>query len=108
MRPSLFSLFAYLLCASHAAAAPAPPPGPSPEAVRQVEARRKALAAFEGVDLQRLPPEQQAETLRKMEPALKEFAAALASKDTHVFTEAVRDLVNSNYRGFPRDRILAL
>lgn len=108
MRSSLLSLFAGLSCVIHAGAAPAPPPGPSPEALRLVEARRKALSAFESVDLQRLTPEQQAETLRKIEPALKDFAAALTSKDAHVFSEAVRDLMNGNYRGFPKDRILAL
>jgi HEAT repeat protein len=108
MRPSLLPLFAVLLGAFHAGAAPAPPPGPSPEAVRLVEARRKALSTLEYVDLQRVPPEQQAETLRKMEAALKDLEAALTSKDTHVFTEAVRDLMNSEYRAFPKDRILPL
>src|SRR5205085_6680257 len=95
---------------SHAAAAPAPPTptGPGPEAVRQIEARRKVLAPFEGVDLERLPDTERAETLRAMGPALKDLETALASKDQYIFSEAVRDLVNGNYRCFPKDRILGL
>src|SRR5882724_4448839 len=108
MRPSLLPLFAVLLSAFHTGAAPAPPPGPSPEAVRLVEARRKTLSLLEFIDLQRVPSEQQPETQRKVEAALRDLEAALTSKDTHVFTEAVRDLMNSQYRTFPRDRILSL
>ena len=103
-------LLSSLLAASHAAAAPAPPTptGPGPEATRQIEARRKALSAFEFVDLERLSDTQRAETLKAMEPALKDLGTALASRDQYIFSEAVRDLVNGNYRGFPRDRILEL
>jgi hypothetical protein len=103
-------LFVSLLVTARAAAAPAPPTptGPSPEAARQIEARRKALAPFELVDLERLSDTERAETLRTMGPALKDLETALASRDQFIFNEAVRDLVNGNYRGFPKDRILGL
>src|SRR5262245_52436937 len=103
-------LFVSFLVTAHAAAAPAPPTptGPSPEAARQIEARRKALAPFELVDLERLSDTERAEALRTMGPALKDLETALASRDQLIFNEAVRDLVNGNYRGFPKDRILGL
>jgi hypothetical protein len=110
VRHLLSLLYACLLAAGQASAAPAPkvPTGPSADAVRQIEARRVGLRPFELLDVERLPVEQRAEMLSKMEPALKDLATALASRDTYVFVEVVRDLVNGHYRGFPRDRILAL
>jgi hypothetical protein len=100
-------LIVILLSASQAGAAPAPP-GPSAAAVRQVEARREALRPLETLDPERLPAEQRAEALNKMEPALKDLETALAARDAYVFGEAVRDVTNGCYRGFPRDRVLGL
>jgi hypothetical protein len=106
----IFLMLSIFLTANRAKAAPAPPTptGPSPEATRQIEARRKALSAFELVDLERLSDTQRAETLRAMEPALKDLETALASRDQYIFSETVRDLVNGNYRGFPKERLLEL
>jgi hypothetical protein len=77
--------------------------GPSPAAVRTVETRRKALAQFEGVDLDRMRPDERAAVLGNMGPALTDLAAALASDDVHIYTSAVSDLTNSHYRAFPKD-----
>lgn len=103
-------LVTFLVSVTQAAAAPVPvpPPGPSVEVLRQIEARRNVLRQFELFDIDRLPEADRIETLRKMEPALKDLEAALTSKDRLVFTEVVRDLMNGNYRAFPKDRMLPL
>jgi hypothetical protein len=76
--------------------------------VKLIEARRKALRPFEVVNLETLTEEKRAETLRAMEPVLKDLENALCSKDEHILFAAVTDVTNGAYRGFPKDRLLGL
>jgi hypothetical protein len=87
---------------------PPEPTGPSAEALKLIEARRAALVPLQGTQRESLSPERLAELDRKLQPLLDQLAAALATRDPFIYDEAVRDLVNGNYRAFPPDRIRAL
>jgi hypothetical protein len=92
------------------AAAPLPPSaaGPSAEARKQIEDRRSHIREFAGTNREGMTPEQLADLDRRLQPQLDELATALAHKDLYIYAEAVRDLVNGEYRAFPPDKIYAL
>jgi hypothetical protein len=88
-----------------AAPLPPEPTGPSPEAQKQIEDRHNRLREFAGTNREGRTPEQLAELDRHLQPHLAELAAALAHKDPFIYDAAVRDLINGEYRAFPKDKI---
>ena len=103
----LITIASILLTVSTALAVPAPPipTGPSEEIVKRIADRRKLLNDFRGISLERMDAEQRAEFDQKILPALAELAHALKHEDAYLYDEAVRDLVNGEYRAFPPDKI---
>jgi hypothetical protein len=97
----LYVLLALWAAPAMIAAAPLPerPKGPSPDAVKQVETRRAQLQGL-GEYWQVDPAD------RRIQEGLDRLAAALRSADEYVVKEALRDWINGEYRGFPKDKIL--
>ena len=78
--------------------------GPSPEAVKQVDARRKHLDAI-GVWFNRPQMPLKEADVQKALQLLKE---ALASDDVHVFDAGVTDVLNGHYSTFPPESVLPM
>src|SRR5437867_4222651 len=76
---------------------------------KEIALRRAFLGKleFSAGERPRLPAAQQKELDQKIELALEQFQAALASPHTRVFAEAVSDLLNGQYRNFPDEKVLA-
>jgi hypothetical protein len=110
MQRLFLSYALFFLAATAVIAAPAPqgPKGPSEQAIRDVDKRREGLRKIELHSRENLKPEQLAELDAQVEPVFKELAAAVASKDPHVYDEAIRDIVNGNYRAIAPDKIVSL
>jgi hypothetical protein len=86
---------------------PPPPPasiGASAAATQEIETRRKHLQAMGVWDTMPPAPLKEADVAK----ALTQLEAALRSRDPHVYTSAVHDLSNSQYRGFAPKAILKL
>jgi hypothetical protein len=95
------ALVAVLACLTAAAQ---PPQGPSPQAVQQVEARRKHLEAMGVWFMRPVAPLKEAD----VQKALAQLQEALASPDGYVYEQAVGDLTNQHYVTFPAEPLLEL
>src|SRR5436305_133229 len=98
------ALAAVVFLVAPAAAQPprGPAPGtefkpPSPQAVRLVEARRNHLRAMGVFDSRPDAPLKEADVQR----GLADLGDALRCEDGYVFSQAVTDLMNSQYGAFP-------
>jgi hypothetical protein len=90
--------------------APSTPPsaGPSPECQKLIDARRQGIQEFRGTNPDGMNAELRAEFERRLQPHLEALAAALAHGDPHVYSAAVHDLINGEYRFFPKVQIYAM
>jgi hypothetical protein len=82
----------------------APTGGPGAAATQQIDARRnylKAIGVWDSTPPGGLKPDEAAKALAQLD-------AALRSMDLYVYTSAVQDLGNSQYRSFAQDAVLKL